>query len=92
MFSAMISRTEFDFLPAVEKVNTVFELGEELEVRSYEGFQIKLYSLGDFFVELWYSTRQHRISKLVSLSLDETIDLYGDSIDISDLWLPHSKC
>jgi hypothetical protein len=82
----MITRTEFDFLPVTDKAQTVFEFGEELEVREYGGFRIKLYLVWDFYVELWVSTRRHQISKLVSLGLDDVIDLYGEDIDISDVF------
>jgi hypothetical protein len=84
--TAMITRTEFDFLPPVEKANTVFEFGEELNVREYGGFKIKLYLVWDFYVELWYYTPRHQISKLASLSADDVIDIYGDNIDISDVF------
>jgi hypothetical protein len=80
----VITRTEFDFLPAVEKAHTVFEFGEELDNREYEEFRIKLYMVSDFYVELWYSLKNIRISKLESLSLDEVVDFYGDDINISD--------
>jgi hypothetical protein len=82
----MITRTEFDFLPAVEKAHNVFEFGEELDIREDGGFQIKLYLVWDFYVELWYNTRRHQISKLTSLSSDEVIDIYGDNINISDVF------
>ena len=79
----MITRTEFDFLPAVEKAHTVFEFGEELDNRIHEEFKIKLYLVSDFYVELWYNIKNVRITKLESLSEEEVVDLYGEDIDIS---------
>jgi hypothetical protein len=82
----VITRTEFDFLPPVEKAHTLFEFGDELDVRNDGDFRIKLYLIADFFVELWYSTNKVQISKLVSLSEEDVIDIYSDRIDISGLW------
>ncbi len=82
----MITRTEFDVLPPVEKAHTLFELGDELDVREENGYRIKLYVIADFFVELWYTTKKTRIGKLVSLSEEDVIDLYLDRIDISYLF------
>jgi hypothetical protein len=82
----MISRTEFDVLPPVEKAHTLFEFGDELEVREEGDFRIKLYLISDFFVELWYSTFKPQIAKLVSLSDDDVAEIYSDRIDISDVF------
>jgi hypothetical protein len=82
----MISRTEFDVLPPVEKAHTLFEFGDELEVREEGDFRIKLYLISDFFVELWYSNIKPQIAKLVSLSDDDVAEIYSDRIDISDVF------
>jgi hypothetical protein len=82
----MITRDEFDTLPAVEKVHTVFEFGEELDQREYNDFRIRLYLVWDFYVELWYNSKKVQIGKLVSLSPEEVMDLYGDNIDISGVF------
>ena len=82
----MITRTEFDVLPPVEKAHTLFEFGDELQVRDDGDFRIKLYLIGDFFVELWYSTKKVQINKLVSLSEEDVMDIYLDLIDITDLF------
>lgn len=82
----MITRTEFDFLPVVEKAHTVFEFGEELARRSEKDFRIKLYLVSDFFVELWYLANNSRIAKLESLSIDEVAEIYSEHIDISDVF------
>ncbi len=79
----MITRTEFDVLPPVEKAHTLFEFGDELHIRDEGDFRIKLYLISDFFVELWYSTKKVQISKLLSLSEEEVIDIYEEAIDIS---------
>jgi hypothetical protein len=83
----MISRDEFDVLPAAEKVHIVFEYGETMDQREYAEFRMKLYLIGDFYAELWINSDNHQIGNLISLSPDEVLDLYGDYIDISDVYL-----
>lgn len=83
----MITRTEFDVLPTVEKAYTLFELGDELDVREVGDFRIKLYLISDFFVELWFGSSNVQLTKLISLSEEDVVDIYGDSIDISQLSL-----
>jgi hypothetical protein len=81
----VITRTEFDVLPTVEKAYTLFELGDELDVREEGDFRIKLYLISDFFVELWFGKSNEQSTKLISLSEDDVLNIYGERIDISQI-------
>jgi len=82
----MITRDKFDVLPAVEKVHTVFEFGEEIDRRVNGDLRIKLYLVNDFYVELFYNATRLQIGRMISLSLEEVAELYNDHIDISDVF------
>ncbi len=79
----MITRTEFDVLPTVEKVYTLFDLGDELDVREDRGYRIKLYLISDFFVELWFGIKHPEDTQMISLSEEEVMEVYSERIDIS---------
>jgi hypothetical protein len=82
----MITRDKFDTLPAVEKVHTVFEFGEEIDHRVNGDFRMKLYLINDFYVELYYNATRLQIGKMISISTEEVVELYYDQIDISDVF------
>ena len=82
----MITRDEFDTLPPREKAYTLFDLGDEIDSRTENDATIKLYMVGDFFVELWFSGSPVKIVNLLSLSEDEVIEKYFSRIDISGVF------
>jgi len=76
---------EFDKYPLKEKVYLVFEHGNEIAVRKFLYFDIKLYTLFDFFAEVWYVPNNNKIEKVETLTTDEILSLYKNEFDISGL-------
>ncbi len=76
---------EFDKYPLKEKVYLVFEHGNEIAVRKFLYFDIKLYTLFDFFAEVWYVPTNNKIEKVETLTTDEILSLYKNEFDISGL-------
>jgi hypothetical protein len=80
----MISRTEFQMIDNVEKMALLFDQGREVMSRIYMYYNIKLYSLNDFFVEVWYRQSSNTVDKMADM--DRVFHLYEKSIDTSDLF------
>lgn len=81
----MISKQEFYDLPLLERAAAVLEHGKELISRIYVFYIVKLYCMGDFYVEMWYKQNGNRIDKLEVVDLEDVIHYYEKEIDISDL-------
>lgn len=82
----MVSRTEFELIDNVDKMALLFELGSDVMSRIYLYYNVKLYSLGDFFVEVWYRQSSNTVDKIEVVDMDKVFHLYEKSIDISDLF------
>ncbi|MFO8054249.1 MAG: hypothetical protein R6U19_03695 [Bacteroidales bacterium] len=70
----------------LEKVQYVLEHGEEIMDRVYMYYCIKLYSVDNFFVEIWYRQSAAKIDYVEVVDLDEVFLNYRNEIDISDLY------
>jgi hypothetical protein len=81
----MISKKEFYELSLLERAAAVLEHGNELISRIYIYYEVKLYCVGDFYVELWYRQNGNKIDKLEVVDLEDVIHHYEKEIDISDL-------
>ena len=68
----------FKKLTKTEQVVLTLKEGELRGERSMPGFSIKLFCLGDFFVELWYSMPGKNIIKVQPVSGTGIKKLYPD--------------
>lgn len=82
----MISKQEFHNLPLMERAAAVLEHGVELISRIHVFYIVKLYCMGDFYVELWYRQNGNKIDKLEIVDLEDVIHYYEKEIDISDVF------
>ncbi len=80
-----MNEKDFAILPLKEKVYLVFEHGNEVAVRQFLYFNIKLYTLFGFFAEVWYIPNNNKIEKVDVLTTDEILTLYKNEFDISEL-------
>lgn len=80
-----MNRTDFQRAPLKEQVFRVLESGKTISDRRFLYFHIKLYALYDFFVELWYIPTVNKIDRVETLGIDEVLDIYSSSFNISDL-------
>ena len=76
----MISKTKFRQLSITQKGEYVFQEGDYIGLREYYNHRINLYSLFDFFVEVWYSPDRNEIEKIEVLESEKTLDLYIDKM------------
>jgi len=83
----MLTADEFNLLSSEEKVTIVLNKGVELLERIYIYYVIKLYSLANFHVEIWYQQSTNHIDRVVVVLLDDVIHLYESQINISDLFV-----
>lgn len=77
-----ITLYEFNILPDNEKADTVWENGVFLLNRVVEGNAINLYSLNDFYVEIWYDQPNNKIIKIRSFKSTNPLDPYLDDISL----------
>lgn len=78
--SQIISKNRFKELAKLQKGELVFQEGRYIGMREYYNYSINLYSLYDFFVEVWYSPDENKIEKIEVLESEKTLDLYIDKM------------
>ncbi|MDP4290474.1 MAG: hypothetical protein Q8908_05285 [Bacteroidota bacterium] len=81
-----MTRDEFSELSLNEKIGIVIESGTEVLNRVYLLNIVRLYSVGDFYAEIWYKTTTNKIERCEVVEMDEVFHLYEKSIDIKDLF------
>ena len=81
-----MTRTQFSELTINEKIELVIESGTEILNRIFLFYVIRLYSVEDFYVEVWYKTSSNKIDRVDPVEIDEVFHLYERSIDIEDLF------
>ena len=80
-----MDRASFEKATFKEQVYIVLEQGKEITSRQFLFYVIKLYSLSDFFAEVWYIPTSNKIDKVEILDVDEMLHLYRHDFDISSL-------
>lgn len=82
----MISQNDFNRFSPLRQTQLLFEKGKELMCR-YEGeYTVKLYSLNDFFVEIWYLAKINKVLRVEVVNIDDVIRQYENEINIMDLF------
>jgi hypothetical protein len=81
-----MKESEFQALSHQEKVELLFDNGQELMNRIYVFYNIKLYSVFDLYVELWYKQTTNKIDKVIVVKLTDVVHLYESQINIQDLF------
>ena len=66
-------------------MEVLFDQGIELMSRVFIFYNIKLYVLHDFFVEVWYMQTTNRIDRIIVLTTDEVMGIYENKIRLDDL-------
>jgi hypothetical protein len=77
---------QFRQLTSLQQIELLFDQGRLLMARIFVFYNIRLYTIGDFFVEVWYRQTTNKIDRIVVLGLDSVIDLYENQIKLSDLF------
>ena len=81
-----MTRTQFSELSINEKIELVIENGTEILNRIFLFYVIRLYSIEDFYVEVWYKTSSNKIDRVEPVQIEDVFHLYERSIDIEDLF------
>jgi hypothetical protein len=81
-----IGKPGFVKMTKTEKVCHLFNSAEELLSRKSKGFEVSLYQLEDFFVEVWYSGNHKMIERIEVTSTEDVLKNYDKNIDLSRLF------
>ena len=74
---------EFNALSEDEKAAVLWSKGDFVTERKENNFNILLYQVQSFYVEVFYSGNENKISRLRSFSSTEQLEPYLNNIDIS---------
>jgi hypothetical protein len=53
--------------------------------RVYMFYNIQLYTLSDFYAEIWYRQADNKIDRVILLDQSDVLDLYNNQIGLSDI-------
>jgi len=81
-----MSPEQFRKLKSVQQMEMLFDQGIELMSRVFIFYNIKLYSMNEFFVEVWYMQTTNRIDRIIVLTMDEVLEIYESKIRLDDLF------
>ncbi len=82
----MFTAEQFMALDMLERASVVLEHGCEMAERRDGCYAVKLYLVGDFYVELWYNPAVNKIRSLQVVELEALLPEYLKDIDVSDLF------
>ena len=81
-----MTEKEFLKLKIQDQLMIVFDSGEEIASRLYAAFSIKLYSIFDFYIEVWYIKNENKVDRLNIIDTEKVSRLYSSAIDITDIF------
>jgi len=81
-----MTEKEFNKLKMQDQLMTVFDSGEEVASRQYAVYNIKLYSVFDFYIEIWYIKNENKVDRIHIVDTEKVSRLYSSAIDITDIF------
>ena len=75
---------EFTLLNETDQVIVVWE-GAFLAERVYKGMTVQVYAVGDFYVELWYHTKQNRTVRIRPFGNRRLLEPYWKRVSLNEL-------
>ena len=81
----MYTIKDFNKLPKNEQVYTLFHEGKELLDRKDGEFVIKLFSVHEIFVEIWYNSTRNIIENIQVVHEEDLVKIYDREINLSQL-------
>jgi len=81
--------TSLDFQNLTEDLKSYVLLnnGKHVAERNYSIYSIQLYAVYGFYVEVYYLPGSDEIDQIIAVNSDEVLELYLDSIDVSDIYM-----
>ncbi len=77
---------EFNALNEDQQVETLWEWGEYLMRRAEGRYQLVLYQLHSFYVEVWYQVKDNEISRVRSFSSPDALEPYLKMIELPEFF------
>jgi hypothetical protein len=77
---------KFKKLKSLQQMELLFDQGRELMTRIFIFYNIRLFALDDFFVEVWYRQTTNKIDRIVVLKTEDVLDIYEGQISINDMY------
>ena len=84
--SMIITLEQFLRLTSIQQVELIFDQGKEVGSRIYLFYNIRLYLLFDFFIEVWYMQTTNRIENIIHLETSDVLDIYEKQIRLDNLF------
>jgi hypothetical protein len=81
----MISKEEFMKMNFESKGYFVFKMGDYISTRSYYNFNVNLYSLFGFLVQVWYFCPDNKIERIELLNSNKEYVLYANNVKLDSL-------
>ncbi len=78
------SKAEFDAKKKESQIDILIKKGSYLYWKREKGYNLYLYSLGEFYVQLWLSRATDKIVKLESFSSDDALLPFVDDIELPE--------
>lgn len=63
----------------------LFEKGTHVLSRIYLFYNVHLYVLSGFYVEIWYRQADNKIERVITLDPSDVLDLYDNQIGLNDI-------
>ncbi|MBN2174721.1 MAG: hypothetical protein JW731_11355 [Bacteroidales bacterium] len=82
----MITALDFQNLTEDLKSYVLLNNGQHVAERNYGIYNIQLYAVYGFFVEVYYLPGSDEIDQILAVNSDEMLELYLDAIDIKDIY------
>jgi len=81
--------TSLDFQNLTEDLKSYVLLnnGKHVAERNYSIYSIQLYAVYGFYVEVYYLPGSDEIDQIIAVNSDEVLELYLESIDVSDIYM-----
>lgn len=76
---------EFHVLPIERQIELLYEEAVYLLKRKYERFDILLYQLDGFYVEIYYKQYRQHIHSIYSFESTDVLDRYLHLVDVEEL-------
>lgn len=81
----MITEVEFDNMCLDDKGEIVFTFGRYIATRPYYNFNVNLYKLYNYLVEVWYFCPDNQIERIEVLKSNKTYRLFAEGVNIENI-------
>jgi hypothetical protein len=80
-----VKSDDFRKLTIFRQVELLLAGGNHVMSRIYLFYTIHLFTLSDFYAEIWYRQADNKIERVILLELTDVLDIYANQIGLSDI-------